>query len=123
MWISSIYKVLNSLHYGVPQSRERVYFVGIRNDVCKGDFGFPEATENSRYLKDFLIDNDSVSVIQGNVYKTFVRYLENKYNRGKYNLNVLLEQDYLVLDTRQSDLRLYYDKIPTLRTGSKEFYI
>lgn len=111
------YTVLNSLYYGVPQSRERVYFVGIRNDLYKGDFVFPEPTENSCCLKDFLIDDDEVSILRGNVYKTFLRYLENKYNRGKYTLDVLLEQHYLVLDTRQSDLRLYYDKIPTLRTG------
>ena len=29
----------------------------------------------------------------------------------------LLKEDYLVLDTRQTDLRLYKGKVPTLRTG------
>ena len=43
--------------------------------------------------------------------------MENKYNKGKYKIEELLRQDYLVIDTRQSDLRLYYNKIPTLRTG------
>lgn len=27
------YKVLNSIEYGVPQMRERIYFTGIRNDL------------------------------------------------------------------------------------------
>ena len=27
------WKVLNSINYGVPQSRERIYLVGIRNDI------------------------------------------------------------------------------------------
>ena len=29
------YKVLNSIDYGVPQLRERIYFVGIRKDLYK----------------------------------------------------------------------------------------
>ena len=28
-----------------------------------------------------------------------------------------MKEDYLILDTRQSDLRLYRGKVPTLRTG------
>ncbi|MEK7072741.1 MAG: DNA (cytosine-5-)-methyltransferase, partial [Patescibacteria group bacterium] len=36
-------KVLNSLNYGVPQMRERIYFVGIRKDLAKNDnFPWPE---------------------------------------------------------------------------------
>lgn len=30
-----IYRVLNATHYGVPQARRRVFFVGIRNDIIK----------------------------------------------------------------------------------------
>ena len=29
----------------------------------------------------------------------------------------MLKEDFLVIDTRQSDLRLYRDRVPTLRTG------
>jgi DNA (cytosine-5)-methyltransferase 1 len=29
------HRVLNSLHYGVPQMRERIYFIGIRKDLVK----------------------------------------------------------------------------------------
>ena len=68
-------------------------------------------------MKDFLIDNDETFIIKANVFETLLKYLENKYNKGKYNLNDLLKQDYLVMDTRQSDLRLYYNKVPTLRAG------
>ncbi len=69
------YKVLNSLDYGIPQSRERVYFVGIRNDLYKKDFKFPESIDNDNCLKDFLIDNDETFIIKGNVYETFLKYL------------------------------------------------
>ena len=43
--------------------------------------------------------------------------MENKYNKGLFKVEKLLKEDYLVLDTRQSDLRLYRGKVPTLRTG------
>ena len=39
------YQLINAADYGVPQKRERVIIVGIRNDVCEkiGSFRFPEA--------------------------------------------------------------------------------
>lgn len=43
--------------------------------------------------------------------------MNNKYNKGLFKIEDLLKEDYLVLDTRQSDLRLYTNKVPTLRTG------
>lgn len=39
------HKVLNSKNFGVPQSRERVYFVGIRDDL-DSTFIFPEPSSN-----------------------------------------------------------------------------
>lgn len=111
------YQVLESVNFGIPQARERVYFVGIRNDIFNDNFSFSSGFNKTVDLKDFLIDNDSNFILKENSYKTFLKYLDNKYNKGKYILNDLLDQDYLVLDARQSDLRLYKNKIPTLRTG------
>jgi DNA (cytosine-5)-methyltransferase 1 len=50
-------------------------------------------------------------------FETFLRYLGNKYNNNQYVINQFLTEEYLVLDTRQSDLRLYRNRVPTLRTG------
>ena len=33
------------------------------------------------------------------------------------NIDEILKQDYVIIDTRQSDIRIYVDKCPTLRTG------
>ena len=108
------YKVLNSINYGVPQLRERIYFVGIRKDLYNGTFNFPTPM-NPVKLKDFLLSsNNDIQEIQ---HPTFRKYLANKYNIGRININELLKQDYLIIDTRQSDLRVYIDKCPTLRTG------
>lgn len=113
------YQVLNSVNYGVPQMRERIYFVGIRKDLVTDDFQFffPERQPISD-IKDYLIDTKELEFDEKKVaYETFLKYLDNKYNKGQYDIKKILEQDYLVIDTRQSDLRIYRDKVPTLRTG------
>ena len=110
-------KVLDSSNYGTPQMRERVYFVGIRKDL-KNNFSFPSGNKMEISIKDFLKNDDEKYLLEGRVYETFInKYLNNKYNKDKYKLDDFLEEEYLVLDTRQSDLRLYRDRVPTLRTG------
>ena len=108
------YKVLNSIDYGVPQLRERVYFVGIRKDIYTEPFIFPTITKQTN-IKDFLlVDN----VVEQNIqHPTFQKYLNNKYNKDRFDINKILQQDYTIIDTRQSDLRIYKNKCPTLRTG------
>lgn len=108
------YKVLSSLNYGVPQDRERVYFVGIRNDLAYAPFVFP--TEQKQVnIKDFLLDNNTNELSLKN--PTFQKYLNNKYNKGRVDISKILEKDYTIIDTRQSDLRVYNNYCPTLRTG------
>jgi DNA (cytosine-5)-methyltransferase 1 len=108
------YRVLSSAKMGVPQIRERVYFVGIRKDKVKEEFIWPEEAE-ALDIREYLIDDGSEILDENDV--TFQRYLNNKYNAGKHDLAKILEEDYLVLDTRQSDLRLYRGVVPTVRTG------
>lgn len=111
------WQVLNSINYGVPQMRERVYFVGIRKDKINTDkkFNWPK-TIKTPDLKEYLVDDNSKILDYPND-QTFNKYLNNKYNKGKHDIDELLNEDYLILDTRQSDLRLYRGKVPTLRTG------
>jgi len=112
------HRVLNSLDYGVPQMRERIYFVGIRKDLVNGNnFEWPKPVFPPD-VQDYLIDNGEMEFNEKKrAYETFLKYLDNKYNKGLFKIEKLLKEDYLVLDTRQSDLRLYRNKVPTLRTG------
>lgn len=114
------HKVLNSYGFGVPQLRERLYFVGIRADLKYKNFSFPLEQSYNYDLKEFLISDDQNMIMEeySSDWNTFNnKYLLNKYNFGKYNLKNILNENYLILDTRQSDLRIYKNKIPTLRTG------
>lgn len=49
------YQVLNAKDYGIPQNRERVFTISIRNDIDK-DFHFPEKQPLELRLKDLLDD-------------------------------------------------------------------
>ncbi len=49
---TSFYQVLNAKDYGIPQNRERVFTISIRNDIDI-DFVFPEKQELSSTISDF----------------------------------------------------------------------
>lgn len=42
-------RVLNAADYGVPQRRERVFFIGFRDDIC-ANWAFPKATHSHEAL-------------------------------------------------------------------------
>ena len=47
--------LLNACNYGIPQQRERIFLVGIRDDVAlKNDFTFPKPESLTKTNKDFL---------------------------------------------------------------------
>jgi len=50
------WKVLNAKNHGVPQNRERVFLIGIRDDK-DNSFQFPKEEHLSKRLKDVLDDN------------------------------------------------------------------
>lgn len=56
------YKLMNSVHFGVPQKRERVFIVGFRNDL-EVDFKFPEQIydeSNFTSLSSVIFPNDQI---------------------------------------------------------------
>ena len=113
------WKLISSLHYGVPQMRERIYFVGVRKDLIKDseNFEFPKIVKTPE-LKNYLIDDNELELNEKKrTYKTFLKYLDNKYNKNKFTISKLLKEEFLIIDTRQSDLRLYRGRVPTLRVG------
>lgn len=107
------YKVLTSLEHGVPQMRQRVYFVGIRKDLTDtiDDFVWPEKEETPK-LEEYLIDRIPATDERLEILKY---YLNNPTNNGKYTIDDLRAMNGKVLDTRMNDLRIYEGKVPTLR--------
>lgn len=109
-----VYKVLTSLDYGVPQMRQRVYFVGVNRNLKSDikEFKWPEHVAIPP-LSDYLVDEQPISDWMT---EYLPGYLQNSSNEGKFTVQDLLQLEGKILDTRMSDLRIYDGKVPTLRS-------
>lgn len=115
------YRVITSLEHGVPQMRQRVYFVGFDKKAGLYGNGFNWILpEHKPELKDFLIDTGN-EISEENLTK-FRYYLKNPTNNGLYEPEDFLCEEYLIIDTRMSDLRLYRGRVPTLRSQRDGIY-
>ncbi|MBK1876226.1 DNA (cytosine-5-)-methyltransferase [Pelagicoccus mobilis] len=115
------WKLVSSVDFGVPQMRERVYFVGIREDLVADDFEFefPEKVKRTKHLRSYLKSKDPKFAVSNEGYAYLEKYLNNKYNKES---GVTVEDlkklpNFTVIDTRQSDLRVFKKICPTLRSG------
>ena len=50
-------QILNASDYGIPQSRRRIFVIGIREDIHCEDFVYPEPIQLKYTMQDFLEDN------------------------------------------------------------------
>jgi DNA (cytosine-5)-methyltransferase 1 len=86
------WEVLNTKDYGIPQNRERVWFVCFRNDndgrYPAKDFQFPEKEELNIFIKDILEPIvDDKYYLSELMQERFAKYLENK----KQNANLIYD--------------------------------
>jgi DNA (cytosine-5)-methyltransferase 1 len=91
------WKVLNAKHHGVPQNRERVFLIGIRDDI-DNNFSFPaeehlikrlkNVLENEVDEKYFLSENQIKNIIKSEFTQEKERIQEGDYS------GTLLSRDY-----------------------------
>jgi DNA (cytosine-5)-methyltransferase 1 len=87
---TSYYQLLNAKNYGIPQNRERVFTISIRNDIDKV-FIFPEKQPLKLKLKDLLENNvDEKYYLSEKMIKTIsaVGTKNFKNNDSKINLDI-----------------------------------
>jgi DNA (cytosine-5)-methyltransferase 1 len=81
------WQVLNSKHYGVPQNRERVFLVGIRDDN-DNNFRFPPKEHLTKRLKDILEENVAEKYyLSDKILNFFDRHREKRNSGNKYPLD------------------------------------
>jgi len=76
------FKVLNSKDFGVPQNRERVFLVGIRNDL-PNTFHFPIGERLTKRLRDILEPEvDEKYYLSEKMIDGFLKHKERHEDRG-----------------------------------------
>ena len=70
-------KILNSVDYGIPQKRERIYMVCFRKDLQINDFVYPKKIKLIRHVEDYLLrDEDQVKHL-------YVNRSDTQFNKTK----------------------------------------
>ncbi len=77
--------VLNSVDFGVPQNRERVFILGVRSDL-PNNFHFPVGTGGKKTLKDILEKNVDRKYYLSEKMLEYFNTIKANFNAGKLNL-------------------------------------
>ena len=116
---TNYYQILNAKDYGIPQNRERVFTISIRNDINKG-YIFPPKQELKLKLKDMLEDEVDEKYYLSN---SQIEYLEyGKYNASKVS-NKIKQTDTGIcptLDTMQGGNRQPFIRV---KNATKKGYL
>ena len=78
------HKVLNAKNYGVPQNRERVFIIGIRDD-SDNTFTWPKEKHLTKRLKDVLEDNVDKKYYLSDKMISYLHQRSDNFNNGKVN--------------------------------------
>lgn len=82
MGYRNYWQVLNAKDYGIPQNRERVFIVSIRNDIDK-KYEFPTPIKLELRLKDILEkDVDEKYYLSDKMLNGFLKHNENHEEKG-----------------------------------------
>lgn len=104
------WKVLNSKDYGVPQNRERVWFVCIRNDI-NNNFKFPDKMELKTFLQDILLsDVDNKYLLTGEI----LERVKSKMKDKNITKPIMLHNIYGGF--KEKEVRIFDTYSPTIRT-------
>ena len=93
------WKVLNAKKYGVPQNRERVFLVGIRDDE-DNLFSFPKEEPLKKRLKDVLESEVDEKYFLSENMLSYLETRSDNFNNGKINYRT--ENDYATTLTKSS---------------------
>ena len=78
------YQVMNAKHYGVPQNRERIFIIGIRDDADNA-FSFPKPFHLVKRLKDVLESEVDEKYFLSDTMLTWIdKHREKRSSSGKY---------------------------------------
>lgn len=118
------HQILNTIDYGVPQSRQRLYIVGLHQDWFDHTFEFPKPLRNQLFPIEFLINpNLKDPTLQlKDAHRPKLQYIQQKWSH--YDIE---NSDQLwIIDLNRSTkwIRVGQPNLcPCIHTESKCFYV
>lgn len=113
------YKVLNAKDFGVPQNRERVFIVGIRDDA-DNNFNWPKPFPLEKRLKDVLEDEVDEKYYLSDKMINYLHSRSANFNNGKVNYKD--ENDTASCLTKSSSSIDISDNIIKVKSATKKGY-
>lgn len=116
---NNYYKVMNSVDFGVPHRRERIFIVSIRKDIDDGKFIFPDGEGTNIKVED-IIDQECTC---RHVKESLKKYFDNMYHKNfKSKDNIVkvfdgVSQGYFTSSFSQNRIYSIDGVCPTLTTG------
>lgn len=92
-------KILNAKNFGLPQNRKRIFIVGIRKDLKKREFNFPDPSNKTTCISDILEKNVDKK------YKISSKLWKSHKERKKRNLKKGFGFGYSLFDGTESYTR------------------
>jgi DNA (cytosine-5)-methyltransferase 1 len=111
------YQVLNAKKHGVPQNRERIFLIGIRDDQ-DNRFQFPKEEHLSKRLKDVLEENVDAKYFLS---EKMINYISHDRN-GNYNLVVNREIANAMTCSMKNQQRSFQDNYIQIKSATSKGY-
>jgi DNA (cytosine-5)-methyltransferase 1 len=111
------WQVLNAKHHGVPQNRERVFLIGIRDDA-DNRFQFPREEYLTKRLKDVLEDDVDDKYFLS---EKMIHYISHDRN-GNYNLVVNREIANAMTCSMKNQQRSFQDNYIQIKSATSKGY-
>ncbi len=95
-----VYKIINAAHYGVPQNRERVFFIGIKDKF----FEFPEGNPNKLITcSDALSDLPKIDTENGTLLQhEYLSVAKNDYQKKMRKNCKVVKNHQITMHTEQT---------------------
>lgn len=88
---NNYWKILKASDFGIPQNRERVFIISIRQDIDDGTFSFPKTIPLKNKIKDFLEENVPID-FYSNIFidNNYIKKQEDKFSVYKSKNSIAL---------------------------------
>jgi len=78
------HSILNTSDFDIPQSRKRLYIVGVRKDTMVHPFQFPKPVKPKKVLEDFLLDKKKYPFLPKTMSERLIDRMPADHNKKVY---------------------------------------